>query len=241
MMKNVVITGVGSGLGKEIAIQFKNQKDEFNVIGIDVFMPDDSYEYVDCFIRHDVRCNLFAEGSGIDGCDILINNAGVNYINNFEDISIADWDRVIDTNVKSIFKMSKSFLSMLKESGGTIMNVVSNAHRMPMTHSAAYNASKGAAEILTRQMARELTKRFGITVFGINPNKLSGTGMSNYIDDRVQELRGWTAEQAKEYQMTSLLSGEETNPEDVAELVVWLLSEKRRHKYLTGCLLDLGL
>ena len=46
---------------------------------------------------------------------------------------------------------------------------------MPMTCSLAYNASKGAAHIMTLQLARELTKKHGITVFGIAPNKLKGT------------------------------------------------------------------
>jgi NAD(P)-dependent dehydrogenase (short-subunit alcohol dehydrogenase family) len=111
---------------------------------------------------------------------------------------------------------------------------------MPMTHSAAYNASKGAAHILTLQMARELRKRHGLTVFGISPNKLHSTGMSDYIDKRVCELRGWTPEEAKAYQCANLPAGEETDPDQLAQLITYLVTETERHKYLNGCILPYG-
>jgi NAD(P)-dependent dehydrogenase (short-subunit alcohol dehydrogenase family) len=125
-------------------------------------------------------------------------------------------------------------------SKGTILNIVSNASHMPMTTSLAYNASKGAAHIMTLQMARELSKAHGITVFGISPNKLRGTEMSKDIEDQVVALRGWTPEYAKQYQLASLLAGEETDPDALAEFVAFLLSSKQRHKYLTGCILPYG-
>ena len=111
---------------------------------------------------------------------------------------------------------------------------------MPMTCSAAYNASKGAAHILTLQLARELTKKNGITVFGISPNKLQGTGMSREIEKQVLGTRGWTAEEAQRYQLAALVTGEETPPRMVAEFVGFLLSSKARHQYLSGCVLPYG-
>ena len=89
-------------------------------------------------------------------------------------------------------------------------------------------------------MARELTKNYGITVFGIAPNKLSGTGMSNSIDEQVVKTRGWTEEYAKEYQLNGLLTGEETPPELLAEFIAYLLKTKQNHKYLSGCILPYG-
>ena len=102
------------------------------------------------------------------------------------------------------------------------------------------NASKGAAHILTLQMARELTKKHGITVFGISPNKLKGTGMSRDIEEQVMATRGWTAEFARQYQLNSLLAGEETDPAALAEFIAFLLHNKERHKFLTGCILPYG-
>jgi len=136
--------------------------------------------------------------------------------------------------------MTQWALPELKKTHGTVLNIVSNASHMPMTTSLAYNASKGAAHIMTLQLARELTKKHGITVFGISPNKLRGTEMSKDIEDQVVKHRGWTPEYAQQYQLNALLAGEETDPAQLAEFVAFLLSTKPRHKYLTGCILPYG-
>jgi NAD(P)-dependent dehydrogenase (short-subunit alcohol dehydrogenase family) len=93
---------------------------------------------------------------------------------------------------------------------------------------------------MTLQLARELTKKHGITVFGISPNKLRGTEMSQDIEDQVVALRGWTREYAAQYQLNALLAGEETDPAQLADFVAHLLSTKPRHKFLTGCILPYG-
>jgi NAD(P)-dependent dehydrogenase (short-subunit alcohol dehydrogenase family) len=172
--------------------------------------------------------------------DCLINCAGVNIIDWLENFTEPEWDKVMGVNAKGIYMMSRACLSMLKESKGTILNIVSNASHMPMTCSLAYNASKGAAHIMTQQLARELTKLHDITVFGISPNKLAGTGMSKDIDDQVVRTRDWTAAYAREYQLNGLLTHEETPPLAVAEFIAYLLSTKERHKYLTGCVIPYG-
>jgi hypothetical protein len=56
----------------------------------------------------------------------------------------------------------------------------------------------------------------------------------------VVETRGWTYEQARKYQLGSLLTGEETPPAAVADFIAFLLSSKGRHKYLTGCDIPYG-
>ena len=147
----------------------------------------------------------------------------------------------MNTNARSIFLLSqKLILEGVFKKPATIVNIVSNASHTPMTNSAAYNASKGAAHILTLQMARELRKTHGITVFGISPNKMHSTGMTSYIDERVCELRGWTKEQARSYQLASLPAGEETDPDTVAEFISFLLSKRERHMYLNGCIIPYG-
>jgi hypothetical protein len=69
---------------------------------------------------------------------------------------------------------------------------------------------------------------------------MSGTGMSRDIDRQVMKTRGWSAEQAREYQVASLLAGEETPVETVAEFIGWLLQDKAHHKYLAGCDIPYG-
>lgn len=229
-MTNVVITGASSGLGKCI----KEKLQERGMIVINWSLD----------VGVDVRDEKSIANIGLSmlpryEVDILINCAGINHIDFIPDLKEEDWDRVVDTNAKGIYLASKACIPFMK--GGTILNIVSNASHMPMTSSLAYNASKGAAEIMTKQMSRELIKTHGITVFGISPNKLKNTGMSAYIDNKVQELRGWTAEEARNYQLASLPAGEETDPETLAEFIAFILHTKQRHKYLAGCIIPYGL
>mgnify|MGYP003630519673 FL=1 len=222
-MSRILITGAAKGLGK--AMKEKLISQGHKVYGFD--MKD----------GNDIRNPELSE---IPDIDILINNAGVNIINWLEDFEESDWDKVMDTNAKGIYMMTKACLPKLIYNKGTVVNIVSNAAHMPMTCSLAYNASKGAAHIMTLQLARELTKKHGITVFGIAPNKLSGTGMSDDIDNQVVATRGWTKEHAQQYQLNGLLTGEETPPERLAEFLAYLLQDKDHHKYLTGCILPYG-
>lgn len=222
-MSNILITGSGKGLGKAMKDQLESQG--HNVIDFNLESGNDVREA--------------KVPSSID-VDVLINNAGLNIIDWLENFQESDWDKVMDTNAKGIYMMTKACLPSLIKNKGTILNIVSNAAHMPMTCSLAYNASKGAAHIMTLQLARELTKKHGITVFGIAPNKLSGTGMSDSIDEQVVKTRGWTKEYAQEYQLNGLLTGEETPPERLAEFISFLLQSKEHHKYLAGCILPYG-
>jgi len=223
-MSNILITGTGKGLGK--AMKEELEKQGHSIIDYNLEDGNDVRTTKDLIMWENI--------------DVLINNAGVNLIDWLENFEEDMWDKVMDTNAKGIYMMTKACLPSLIRRKGTILNIVSNAAHMPMTCSLAYNASKGAAHIMTLQLARELTKKHGITVFGIAPNKLKGTGMSDAIDDQVVKTRGWTKEYAQQYQINGLLTGEETPPQRLAEFVAFLLQSKEHHKYLTGCILPYG-
>jgi NAD(P)-dependent dehydrogenase (short-subunit alcohol dehydrogenase family) len=234
-MKTAIITGHTSGLGKEIARELKAQG-QWNIIGW-------SHETgVDVRKRDDIVKALFdAQDRGFEQLDLLVNCAGINYINWHEETPEAWWDQIMDTNAKSMWLITKLMLEKSYfKSPATIVNIVSNASHIPMTHSSAYNASKGAAHILTLQMARELKKRHNITVFGVSPNKMHSTQMTEYINERVCELRGWTREEAQRYQLQALPAGMETDPAACAEFIAFLLSTTHRHQYLNGCVLPYG-
>lgn len=221
-MRLALVTGSGSGLGLAIASRLHAMN--YRVIGYDI---KDGFDVL-CPEAHSYPPEL----------DILVNCAGINRIGWLKDVMEQDWDAVMDVNAKGIFKMTQHLAPALRVRRGTVLNIVSNAAHMPMRCSAAYNASKGAALILTKQLARELAP--DITVFSVSPNKLAGTGMSDDIDRQVQITRGWTAEQARAYQLNGLLTREETPVDVVADFIGYLLQDKQHHKYLAGCDIPYG-
>lgn len=225
-MSKILVTGSASGLGEMIYEELVQQGHE--VYGYDMVQG------------HDVRDPQGTYGDPPVGLDVLINCAGVNRINWLPNVSDEEFNLVMDTNAKAIFNMAQWAVEELLKTGGTILNIVSNAAHVAMRSSLAYNMSKAAALMATKQLARELTSQ-GITVFSVSPNKLRGTGMSDDIDQQVMKTRGWTMEEAQRYQLAGLLTGEETDPQVVAEFVAYLLKDKRTHKHLSGCDMQCGL
>jgi NAD(P)-dependent dehydrogenase (short-subunit alcohol dehydrogenase family) len=221
-----VVTGSGAGLGANIAQALR----ETGHTVIDF----------DRKLGHDVRDPWTTFGPPPERIDGLINCAGVNITSWLEDMTDEVWDEVLGVNAKGIYKMTQWALPPLAKYKGTVLNIVSNASHMPMTTSLAYNASKAAAHIMTLQLAHELGPKFGITVFGISPNKLAGTEMSADIERQVVALRGWTPEFARQYQLKALPAGEETNPNELAFFIAYLLNNKSNHKYLAKTILPYG-
>lgn len=227
-MKQAIVTGASSGLGKLIADRLSNDGWEVHNWSLD--------QGVDV---SDAK-SVVAAASGFNSCplDVLVNCAGINGNDYLPQVSEDDFDKIMDTNAKSIFLTTASLLPNLR--GGTVLNIVSNAAHVPMTTSLAYNMSKAAALMATKQLARELKKTHDITVFSISPNKLRGTGMSKDIEEAVCRLRGWTKEEAATYQLAALPAGVETDPVTLAEFIGFLLSTKERHRYLAGCDIPYG-
>jgi NAD(P)-dependent dehydrogenase (short-subunit alcohol dehydrogenase family) len=184
--------------------------------------------------------------------DILVNNIGVNKIVPFDTITEEVFDQIYGANVKSMLFMSQAMLPLLQASKGTILNIVSNAADVPFTNSCLYNSSKAAQKMVTLQLGHESwRKKWGVTVFGIAPNKLEGpadpahklpheSGMSTYILNAVSETNGWTTEQTQAYQLTSLPAGKETSVASLAEYVGFILARKDRHEFFNKTIIPYG-
>lgn len=229
---NVLVTGSASGLGFCLA-ELLSEAGHL-VQGVD--LEEEGYTN----FQGDVGREPETIAAILPNTEVLINCAGINHIAYTEDLEREDWERVMDVNAYAPWALTRSFLRLPHKRLRTVVNITSNAAWTPMTSSLIYNASKAAIHMITRQMARELTPRHGLTVFGVAPNKLAGTEMSRYIEARVPELRGWTPEEAAKYQRQSLMKGEETDPWEVAEFITFLLSAPHRHQHLSGCILSYG-
>lgn len=229
---NVVITGAASGLGRAIANTLQAYNN--NVWRFDKCDEEDNVFWLDVSMQESVQkvfTNVLPEDLPVD---LVINCAGVNSNNWFEDVTRYEFDRVMHTNAWSFVSVTQSLLpNLLLSSVKTVINIVSNAAHIPMTSSLAYNASKAAGLMITKQMAHELAPKHGLNIFSISPNKLAGTGMSKQIEAAVCETRGWTPEFAAEYQKKALMHGRETDPQAIADYIRHVM-DSGAYRYLSG-------
>lgn len=230
MTTTFLITGGYSGLGKAISLELEDYDTYVYILD-----QEDGYDVTD---RSSIQ-KFFKDFIGEQKIDCLINCAGIAHLDWFPSITTEQYQKVMDVNALSLMLMVQEALPHLT-GHGVVCNVLSTAAKVPMTNSFAYNASKGAAAMMTRQMARELIKTHGITVFGISPNKLKDTKMTEMIDANVTSLRDWTPEQAVQYQANGNGNLEYTDPAAIAEVLAFILMEKHRHKFLNGAILEMG-
>jgi NADP-dependent 3-hydroxy acid dehydrogenase YdfG len=137
------------------------------------------------------------------GLDVLVNNAGHGMFANVADMSIADWQRIIDTNLSGVFYCCRSALPHLRhQGGGWIINISSLAGKNPFAGGAAYCASKAGLNAFTEALMQEV-RYDNIRVSYIMPGSVS-TGFSGRGDSGSADWK--------------------IAPEDIAELVVELVT-----------------
>jgi NAD(P)-dependent dehydrogenase (short-subunit alcohol dehydrogenase family) len=235
----VVITGTSSGLGQSLWDVFERETPNL-VIGSTHYREhvDEDQYYLD--LRDSESIRQFADQiqRRWDKIDVLINNAGVNCIAPFMQQSPEFLRDMMQVNCFGPIQLIQDLFPALAPNG-RIVNVISDASWRPMRHSLAYNCSKAAFAMATKQMARELTKPYNLGIIGVNPGKMSGTHMSKFIDEQVCTIRGWTPEQAREYAEANSVTGRELPPLMVAKLIEAIVINKVPH-YASGAIMDLA-
>ena len=152
--------------------------------------------------------------------NVLINNAGITKDQLFLRMKNEDWDDVIDTNLTSVFNMSKLFIkSMVKERSGSIINISSVAGLMGNAGQVNYSASKAGLGGFTRALAKEVAAR-NITVNCIAPGFIE-TDMTDHFQDKDLENI-----------LIQIPANKMGNPQHIADLALFLASPKGN--YITG-------
>ena len=152
--------------------------------------------------------------------DILVNNAGVQTWKALLDLEEAEWDRVIDTNLKGTFLCTQRAARMMKDSGGgAIINIGSGCNKTAFPHLVDYTASKGGIEMFTKVAAVELGS-YSITVNCVAPGAIE-------IERTKLEAGDYASTWAK---VTPL--GRVGLPEDIARAVVFFASSQAA--FVTG-------
>jgi NAD(P)-dependent dehydrogenase (short-subunit alcohol dehydrogenase family) len=126
--------------------------------------------------------------------DILVNCAGVNSATPFEKIDEADWQRVLDTNLKATFEACQLFAPQMasQKEGGSILNIGSVTSHLPLSRVFAYSASKAAVVNLTKNIAREYATK-GVRVNALCPGFFPAEQNRRILDkDRVQNIMSQT-------------------------------------------------
>jgi NAD(P)-dependent dehydrogenase (short-subunit alcohol dehydrogenase family) len=150
---------------------------------------------------------------------VLVNNAGVYKAGRFEDIPMAEWQRVMDVNLFGIVRVTQAFLpGMVEAGGGNIVNIASSAGKWASLYQSPYNASKHAVIGLTRCLALENAKT-GVVVTAVCPGFVD-TGL--LLESELADVYGMTKEGLREMAETRSPIGRLTTPDEVAELVLYL-------------------
>lgn len=237
--KNAVITGGSRGIGRAIALGLaaegvnvvvtgRSQSSELiavveeaRTLGVKAFPLAASMADAD-----EVMIMMKEAEALLGDLDILINNAGIWLTGWIQDISLSDWEQTMDVNLTAPFLTSQYFakINLEKNRPGKIININSQAaFNGSTTGHAHYAASKAGMVALTVSMARELSSK-GITVNGI----ALGVVDTDMIRENIESNPG--------YYESRIPIGRVAQPEDIANIVVFMASEPA--SYLTGTTID---
>jgi 3-oxoacyl-[acyl-carrier protein] reductase len=211
-----------AGLGAKVAINFAGNvakaqevKDEILSNGGEAILVQGNvadFETVQSIVKSVIE--------NFGTIDILVNNAGITRDNLLIKMSESDFDEVIATNLKGVFNCTKAVTRlMMKQRGGRIVNMSSVVGITGNISQANYAAAKAGIIGFTKSSAKELASR-NVTVNAVAPGFIS-TDMTESLSDKV-----------KEELLKNIPMGRMGNPEDVANIVAFLVSDKAA--YITG-------
>ncbi|MGB3974915.1 MAG: SDR family NAD(P)-dependent oxidoreductase [bacterium] len=229
--RKIVVSGAARGIG--FAISNSCLEEGAEVILVDLSMKDlesaaerlavyrDKIYLKECNVADETQVKALFDfvKNEIGGLDALVNNAGITRDNLFMRMSIDQWQSVIDVNLTGTYLMSRHGIGLIRKSSfGRIVNLSSVvAYGNP--GQANYSASKAGVIGLTKTLALELA-RYNVTVNAIAPG---------FIET---EMTRTLPEKAREEWLTKIPAGRAGQPLDVAETIVFLLSDAA--SYITG-------
>ena len=237
--KRAIITGAGSGIGRASALRLAEEGAAVAVVDLN---PDGAGETVglieraggramavqtDVTRRAEVEAMVERVRSAWGGVDILMNNAGGSLHSPFLELEEAEWDKVVDLNLKAVYLCSRPVARLMANQGaGCIINVTSNYGVTGSGIRAHYSAAKAGVIGLTKAMALDLGP-YGVRVNAVGP------GPTN-----TARVRGNSTEEAWAARAQTIPLRRMGEPEDLADAVAFLASDRAR--YITGQVLHVN-
>lgn len=230
--KVVLVTGASRGIGKAIAVKFA--KKGYHVVINCAHREQELLQAQKEIEGYQVTCTAFLGDMGdFETCerlfkniqkqygtlDVLVNNAGIDYIGLLQDMSSEDWDRILRTNLTSVFNCCKLAIPMmLAGGGGKIVNISSVWGNVGASCEVAYSATKGGINAFTRALAKELA-----------PSNIQVNAVACGAIDT--EMNQWMEEEELIHLVDEIPAGRLGRAEEVADFVYHL---GYKGSYLTG-------
>ena len=238
-MSTVLITGASRGIGAQCALSFAKAGydvalnycrseakalalvKEIEALGVKAFAVQ-----ADVADSAQVKGMFDAVRMELGAVDVLVNNAGIAHVGLLTDMTDDEWRRLIDTDLSGTFYCCREALSdMIRAHSGVIVNIASMWGEVGASCEAAYSAAKAGVIGLTKALAKEVGPS-GVRVNAVSPGVVMTDMMAGFSEDDVAALKDETP-------LMSLGS-----PEDIADAVLFLASEKAR--FITGQVLSVN-
>ncbi|WP_341485561.1 SDR family oxidoreductase [Thioclava sp. GXIMD4215] len=244
--RSILVTGAARGIGRAIALRLA--EDGHDVVINDIPANRAAAEAVAAEIRslgrrsgtaiadvsdpEEVRAMVAETVAALGRLDGLVANAGIAHIQGLLDLDIADWDKVMNVNLRGVFLCYQAAARQMvaQGGGGKIIGAASIVAYRPFALLGPYSASKWGVRGLTQAAAMEWAK-YGITVNAYCPG-IVGTNMWDLIDEKLGAEEGLAKGEALRKYAGSIMLGRVSEPEDVAKYVSYLASDDS--DYMTG-------
>ncbi len=234
--KTAIVTGGGSGFGAGIARKFAAEGARVLVADINTEAARDIAAEiggvpvaVDVSDNASVAALAYEAADALGEIDILVNNAGITHLPQpMDEVSEADFDRVLAVNAKSVYLTARHFVPAMKaRRSGVILNIASTAGRSPRPNLNWYNASKGWMITATQAMAVELAPH-GIRVNALNPVAGETPLLPSFMGGDTPENRARF--------LSTIPLGRFSTPQDIGNAAAFLCSDEA--SMITGVALE---
>jgi NAD(P)-dependent dehydrogenase (short-subunit alcohol dehydrogenase family) len=237
--KVTVVTGGGSGIGREIALLFGRQGARLALFDVneeggrettrEIEAAGGSAAFFRCDVsrQSEVVDTFAAVERALGPVDILVNNAGISHVGTVETTKEEDLDRVYAVNVKGVYNCLKSAVVTMKGRGGVILNLASVASMVGIPDRFAYGMSKGAVLTMTYSVATDYVRE-GIRCNAISPGRVHTPFVDGFL---ARNYPGREAEMFDTLARTQPI-GRMGRPEEIAALALYLCSDDAA--FITG-------